>query len=155
MKRAALVQALLVACTIAARATVPADCWKLRDHGHKAEAQSCFEALTRSSNAYFRAEGFWGLEDWERANEQFRLATQPANSAALYKARWGLLLHERFNNSEAADLFSEALAKDPNNAEAYLGLARVSVDGFDGKAVAYLRKAIEIDPNLAEPHEMM
>src|SRR5262249_53322945 len=105
--------------------SVPEDCLSLRKHGHRAEAQTCFDRLTRSGDAYTRAEGFWGLEEWDRANEQFRLATQPANSQALYKVRWGMLLHERFNNPEAAGLFREALEKDPSSAEAYLGLATV------------------------------
>jgi hypothetical protein len=61
-----------------ASAAVPADCWSPRKHGHRQEAQACFEGLTRSSDAYFRAEGFWGLEEWEQANQQFRLATQAA-----------------------------------------------------------------------------
>lgn len=136
-------------------AAAPADCWSLRKDGHRAETQTCFEGLTRSGDAYARAEGFWGLEEWQQANEQFRLATQPANSKALYKVRWGMLLHERFNNPEAAGLFREALAKDSSNAEAYLGLAIVSADGFDGKAPEYAAKAIELDPKLAAAHELM
>lgn len=136
-------------------AAAPADCWSLRKNGHRTEAQACFDGLTRSGDAYARAEGFWGLEEWQQANEQFRLATQPANSKALYKVRWGMLLHERFNNPEAAGLFREALAKDPSNAEAYLGLAIVSADGFDGRAPEYAAKAIELDPKLAAAHELM
>ena len=138
-----------------ASAAVPADCWLLRKHGHRMEAQACFDGLTRSSEAYARAEGFWGLEEWEQANQQFRLATQAANSKAVYKVRWGMLLHERFNNPEAAGLFREALAKEPSNGEAYLGLAIVSADGFDGKATEYAAKAIELDPKLVGAHELM
>ena len=111
--------------------------------------------VTHSGDAYTRAEGFWGLEEWEQANEQFRLATQPANSKVVYKVRWGMLLHERFNNPQAADLFREALAKEPSNGEAYLGLAIVSADGFDGKATEYTAKAIELDPKLVGAHELM
>src|SRR5580704_8793892 len=133
---------LLLAGATTARASAPTDCWAMRKHGHGAEAQACFTGLTRSADAYARAEGFWGLEDWQQANEQFRLATQPANSPALYKVRWGRLLHDRFNDSDASDLFREALAKDPSSADAYVGLAIVSADGFDGKAVEYLTKAI-------------
>ncbi len=92
------------------QAAVPSDCWTLHKHGRGGEAQTCFTGLTHSVDAYARAEGFWGLEQWEPANEQFRLATQPANSKALYKVRWGMLLHERFNDAEAADLFREALS---------------------------------------------
>ena len=158
MRRPILSLVLLLicgACAAAASAAIPADCWRLRKDGHRAEAQTCFDGLTRNADAYSRAEGFWGLEDWNQANEQFRLATQPANSKALYKVRWGRLLHERFNNAEAAGLFREALAKEPTNAEAYLGLAIVSADGFDGKAVEYAAKAVELDPKLAEAHELM
>jgi cellulose synthase operon protein C len=155
MRHAALLSALLLTSLVSASALVPDDCWMQHKHGHDGGAQQCFESLTRSSDAYFRAEGFWGLEEWDRANEQFRLATQPADSKALYKVRWGLLLHERFNDSEAADLFHEVLRKDPGNAQAYLGLARVSADGFDGKAAAYLTKSVELDPKLAGSNELM
>ena len=155
MRLLALIAAFGLACVVSVRATVPADCWTLRKHGHSAEAKACFDTLTRSGDAYFRAEGFWGLAEWEQSNEQFRLATQPANSKDLYKVRWGMLLHERFNDNDAAGLFREALAKNPSNAEAYLGLAMVSADGFDGKAAEYLTKAMELDSKLAEAHELM
>jgi cellulose synthase operon protein C len=155
MRRLAISLAQLLLCTATASAAVPADCWTLRKDGHRAEAQACFDGLSRSGDAYNRAEGFWGLEAWEQANEQFRLATQAASSKALYKVRWGMLLHERFNNPDAAGLFHEALAKDPSCAEAYLGLAIVSADGFDGKATEYAAKAIALDPKLAAAHELM
>ena len=157
MRRFASSVALLsmcAACAVAS-AAVPADCWSLRKHGHRPEAQECFEGLTRSGDAYVRAEGYWGREEWEQANQQFRLATQAANSKGVYKVRWGMLLHERFNNPQAADLFREALAKEPSNSEAYLGLAIVSADGFDGKASEYVAKAIELDPKLVGAHELM
>jgi tetratricopeptide (TPR) repeat protein len=157
MRRFATSLALLSVCAASAvsSAAVPADCWSLHKHGHRTEARACFDGLTHSSDAYARAEGFWGLEEWEQANQQFRLATQAANSKAVYKVRWGMLLHERFNNPQAADLFREALAKEPSNGEAYLGLAIVSADGFDGKATEYAAKAIELDPKLVGAHELM
>jgi tetratricopeptide (TPR) repeat protein len=158
MKRAAL-QILLpgaaLACAAAAHAVAPADCWAMRKHGHGAEAQTCFTGLTRSADAYARAEGFWGLEEWQQANEQFRLATQVANSPALYKVRWGMLLHERFNDGDAAGLFREALEKDPKNAAAYVGLATVSAESFNGKATIDAKTAIELDPKLAEAHVLL
>jgi cellulose synthase operon protein C len=151
----ALSAALLVACATVAKAAAPADCWSLRKHGHQSEAHACFEGLTRSGDAYARAEGYWGLKQWEQANEQFRLATQPASSKPLYRVRWGMLLHERFNDAEAADLFREALSKDSSNAEAYVGLATVSAESFNVKATEFAAKAIELDPKLAEAHELL
>jgi tetratricopeptide (TPR) repeat protein len=65
------------------------------------------------------------------------------------------LLHARFNDTDAPNLFHEALEKDPNNAEAYVGLAIVSADGFEGQAAEYLAKAIGLNPKLAEAHELM
>ena len=74
---------------------------------------------------------------------------------ANYRVRWGRLMHERFNNKDAADLFKEALQRDPKNAQAYLGLALVSADGFDNKAVDEAKKALELDPKLVEAHELL
>lgn len=155
MRRFAVIPAFLLACAASVHAVVPADCWTQRKQGHHSEATACFETLTRSADPYYRAEGFWGLKEWEQANEQFRLATQPANSKALYKVRWGMLMHERFNDADAAGLFHEAQEKDGANAQAYVGLAMVSADEFDGKAAEYLVKALGLDPKLAEAHELM
>ena len=155
MKLFAPIFALLLAASASVHAIAPADCWSLRKHGSSGKAQDCFDTLTRSASAYDRAEGFWGLEEWEQANAQFRLATQPENANPLFKVRWGMLLHERFNDSDAADLFQEALAKDPSLALAYLGLALTSENGFDIHAAEYAAKAAALDPKLAAPHELM
>jgi tetratricopeptide (TPR) repeat protein len=155
MRRAAPILALLMACSIAAHAAVPADCWALRKHGHAAQAQSCFDGLTQSVDAYNRAEGFWGLEEWEQAKQQFELALKQPKIPAIWRVRYGMLFHERFNNPDAAKLYEEALQMDPSNAEAYVGLAILSADGFDDKAEDYLKKAIELDPKLPDAHEWM
>src|SRR6266853_5106646 len=135
-------------------AATPDDCHALRKHGLRAEAQKCYESLTAARDPYLRAEGFWGTEMYQEANNQFRtaLAQSPAN--AKVRVRWGRLMHERFNNTDAANLFKEALEKDPKNAQAYYGLALVSADGFDSKALEYIGKALELDPKFAEAHEL-
>jgi tetratricopeptide (TPR) repeat protein len=144
-----------LACAAASRAATPDECHALQKHGRRAEAQKCFESLTLTRDPYLRAEGYWGLEQYQQANEEFRLAVAQSDSNAMYRVRWGLLLHERFNNSDAEALFQEALAKDPKNARAYLGLALVSADGFDTKAIEWTTKALELDPKLVEAHELM
>lgn len=48
----------------------------------------------------------------------------------------------------AAEQFESALAADPRNRRAYLGLARAAeAEGLHGKAVRYYREALEIEPN--------
>jgi len=153
--RAWILCAFLAAVSTGSRAGTVGECQTLARHGRNAEARACYETLTRSGDAYLRAEGFWGLKRYEAANNEFRLAVSQFQGNALYRVRWGRLLHERFNNTEAEGLFQEALAKDPRNAPAYLGLALVSADGFDSKAVEWDTKALELDPNLVEAHELM
>ena len=89
------------------------------------------------------------------ANQEFRTAVAQADGNAQYRVRWGRMLHERFNDQDAQALFREALARDPKNAQAYLGLALVSADGFDEGAVDWARKALQIDPQLAPAHELL
>lgn len=144
----------IFAVALAAHAATPSDCWRLQHHGREAEAKACFTQLAASSTAYDRAEGAWGLEDWQTANDSFREATQPASSPALYKVRWGMLLHERFNNAEAADLFREAIAKDADSAQAYLGLAVVQAEDYSGNPNESIAHALALDPKLAAAHEL-
>ena len=137
-----------------ASAATPEDCRTLRKHGHRAEAQSCYQSLTQTRDPYLRAEGYWGLARYDDANNEFRVAVAQSDRNAMYRVRWGRLFHERFNNTDADALFKEALDRDPKNAQAYLGMALVSADGFDEKAVDWATKAIELDPKLVEAHEL-
>lgn len=137
------------------RAATPDDCHALRKHGRHAEAEKCYEALAAARDPHLRAEGEWGLERYQEANNEFRLAVDQSPANAMLRVRWGRLMHERFNNTEADNLFGEALKRDPKNAQAYYGLALVSADGFDSKAIEYASKAIELDPKLYEAHELL
>lgn len=48
----------------------------------------------------------------------------------------------------ATDSFEAALAADPRNRRAYIGLARAAeAQGLPGKAVRFYREALELDPN--------
>ena len=152
---AAVVLAIAGAASCIAESPTPDSCRILRKHGHSADATKCFETLSRSDDPYDKAEGFWGLQQYDQANEAFRMAVASPASKPLYRVQWGLLLHERFNNKDSVDLFHEALAKDPSNARAYYGLALVSSDDFDGKAAEYAAKAAALDPNSVEAHELL
>ena len=147
--------ALLSLCASAMFAASPDECAAMRKHGRESEAQACYQTLVRSQQAYWRAEGEWGLKDYQGANNEFRAAVAQSPANAMYRVRWGLLLHERFNNTDADGLFKEALKIDPKNAQAYLGLAQVSADGFDPGAIEFARRALELDPKLVAAHELL
>jgi tetratricopeptide (TPR) repeat protein len=153
-KSGVLLATVLGSISLCLAANSPEACHALRKHGQQTEAKSCYESLVLHTNSpYLRAEGYWGLEQYDQANEEFRIVTAQPDSDPMYKVRWGMLLHQRFNNTDAVGLFQEALKKDPKNAQAYLGLAIVSADGFDGKAKDYVSQALVLDPKLVEAHE--
>jgi cellulose synthase operon protein C len=131
------------------------ECRALRHHGKLPEAQTCFTRLTASSTPYLRAEGLWGLERYQEANDQFRQAVKENPKNADYRVRWGHLFLERFNNEEAHGLFEEALKLDPNNAQAYLGIADVESEGFSQHATEAAQKAADLNPKLYEAHEQL
>ena len=130
-------------------------CRGLNHHGKLTEAQACFGRLAAGSNPYLRAEGLWALERYQDANDQFKALVKQEPKNALYRVRWGYLFLQRFNPAEAGNLFNEALEIDKDNAQAYLGLARVSAEGFGGKAVELAEKAAKLDPKLPDAHELL
>jgi cellulose synthase operon protein C len=153
---------VLMRCVVAAAAIVlPSfgstgeECHTLQKIGKRAEARSCFQKLSSSSNPVMRAEGLWGLKNFQDANAQFRatVAAQPKN--ADIRVRWGRLFLERFNKAEAHKLFKEALEIDEKHAGALLGMALVASEGFDKQAVELAGKALESDPKLVEAQELL
>ena len=138
-----------------ARAATPEECHALSKHGRRPEARACYQSLTELRDPYMRAEGFWGLAEFQDANEQFRLAVAQSPRNAMYRVRWGRLMKERFNSADATDLFNEALEIDQRNAPAHVGLAVVAAGSFDPKAVQFASRAIELDPKLLEAHELL
>jgi hypothetical protein len=80
--------AVLAGASVGWSAT-PDDCHVLRKHGHEPEAQKCYEALSVAHEPYLRAEGYWGLENYQEANNQFRLAVDqsPANATRVLITR--------------------------------------------------------------------
>src|SRR5579862_9037274 len=131
------------------------DCRSLRHHGKLTEAQACYAKLAQSSNLYLRAEGLWGIENYQEANNAFRDLIKQNPKNADYRVRWGYLFFERFNNDEAHGLFEEAVKLDEKNAQAYLGMSRVESEGYTKHAVEAAQKAADLDPKLYEAHEQL
>jgi tetratricopeptide (TPR) repeat protein len=130
-------------------------CQNLLHHGKLQEAKACFARLANSSDPSVKAEGLWGAGQYKEANDEFRLALKQHPESAEVRVRWGRLFLERFNKSEAGGLFQEALAKDPKNAQALLGMALLASEGFSHDAVELAQKAVDADPKLTEAHELL
>ena len=141
---------LLLALPLSAQST---QCQTLRKHGDPGES-ACWQSLTRSSDPAIRAEGLFGLKDYAGANEAFKAAEKARPKDANVKVRWGYLFLEHWQPADAAKLFSEALDLDKKNAQALLGLALISEDQFEAKAVEYAQKALDADPKLYEAREL-
>ncbi|HEY3841022.1 MAG TPA: tetratricopeptide repeat protein [Bryobacteraceae bacterium] len=101
------------------------------------------------------ANSLWKQGLYKDANDQFRALVDAVPDNPDYRVRWGELYLERFQPSEATDLFNEALEIKPNHARALLGLARLAADEYDHKASELAEKAIESDPKLYEARELM
>ncbi len=133
----------------------PDSCKALRHHGQLAQARTCFEKLSRDQDPFLSAEGYFGLSQYDEANDQFRMAIKEQPKSAQVRTEWGNLYLEHYQPGDAAKLFEEALEIDQNYAPAYLGLAHVAADRFDSKATDLAQKALQIDPKLYEAHELL
>ena len=130
-------------------------CQKDAHYGRRAEAKACYNQLVTSGNPAIRAEGYWGLKQYDPANKEFRAAVAQSPKVAEIRVRWGRLLLERFNKEDAMGLFNEALEIDPKSATAMLGMAEVAADDFERKAEELAKKALELDPKLVEAQELL
>src|SRR5258707_581671 len=136
------------------KATPADECATLRRHGD-AGAVACYQRLSRSNDAATRAEGLWGMKDYNGANDAFQAAVKARPKDPDLLVRWGLLYLEHWQPNVAGDLFNEALKIDEKHAAALLGLAKVLSQSFDGKAVNEAELALRGDPKLHEAHELL
>jgi serine/threonine protein kinase/TolB-like protein/Tfp pilus assembly protein PilF len=97
------------------------------------------------------------------SGEQKKHATENADAYQVYvKGRFYLAQRTRESLYKALDQFNQAIAKDPNYAQAYAGLADTYILLFDRgwisnveaspKIRSAAQRATELDPTLAEPH---
>ncbi len=153
-KAGALVSLLLAALPAAAQTADPARCAALKHHGDPQTAQ-CYQQLTRSGDPGIAAKGYWGLRDYQRANDLFRAAVKAHDKDPYLRVRWGRMYLEHWQPGDASDLFREALELKKDYAPALLGLALVAADGFEGKAAELAQQALKSDPKLVEAQELL
>lgn len=116
-----------------------AACDDARWQGRIEEAAACYgDVLAGEGAAGVRAEAAWALGDRHAANRLFRAAAadRPGDPALL--TRWGDLYADSHQDSEAMNIYREALAADDGYAYARLGAGRLLVGAFDDAANEYL-----------------
>ena len=97
------------------------------------------------------------------SSDEKKHSTENAEAYQLYvKGRFYMAKRTRESIYKALDQFNQAVAKDPNYAQAYAGVAYAYILLFDRgwispgegspKVRSAAQRAIELDPTLAEPH---
>ena len=72
----------------------------------------------------------------------------PVDARSIALTQQGQALVAAGKHDEAADVFETALAVDPDNRAAYIGLARAALGrGMPGKAIAFYADALALEPN--------
>jgi cellulose synthase operon protein C len=112
-------------------------------------------SLALSAQTIERAEALWHAHDYEAAKPVFEALLKANPKNADYRALYGEMFYERFNPTDAEKLYEEALAIDPKNARALMGMAQLAADSYDAKANDFASKALESDPKLYQAHELM
>jgi cellulose synthase operon protein C len=129
-------------------------CENLRKHGDPG-TKACYQKLATSNDPVIRAEGLWGIRDYQGANTAFQAATKAHPKDANLKVRWGRMFLEYSQPGDAADLFKEALDLDENNANALYGMALAASDAFGGDAGQLAEKALKANPKMVEARELL
>jgi tetratricopeptide (TPR) repeat protein len=153
--RALLAFATAGCCSIAIARGQLSLCQAEQHQGKLQQASDCYRVLTRAPDAFSRAEGYFGLQQYEDANNQFREADAEHPNSAQIKTEWGRLFAAHAQPGDAAKLFEEAIAADANYAPAYLNLARVLSENFDKRAVELAQAALAHNPTYAEADEFL
>ncbi len=121
------------------------NCETIYWHGERANATSCYRGLLGAAPA-IRAEALWALNDLQGANTAFQDAVNAEPMNAMHLVRWGELYMQTYQYQEAFNLFTEALALEPENAWANFGAARSLSQGAASEEVdVHMARVLESD----------
>ncbi len=112
-------------------------------------------ALALPAQTLDQAEQLWKARRFKDANEIFKALEKKEPKNPDYKVRWGRMMMDHAQPSDAADLFGEALEIKKDHAGALMGMALLAADGFESRAGDLARKALESDPKLTEAQELL
>ena len=110
-------------------------------------ARTCYLDLLSNPSDAIRAEAAWALGNFQMANRAFRAAVEAAPGDAAARVRWGELFLSTYQVADAEALFGEALAIDPDNVAARLGLARVALGRFEARAKKIVEDVLAENPD--------
>ena len=127
--------------------------------GDKAAARAAFERaaglqmrgrrITDQDRALIPA-ALAELGRFKEANQTYQQSTKADPDDASLKAEWGSLMARKHNPADAQALFQEALQINNHNTEAMVGMAGLAADRFEGRAAEWLKRALDVNPNLAD-----
>jgi cellulose synthase operon protein C len=130
------------------------ECEKLADIADPG-ARACYQRLAQSRDPLTKAEGLWGLGDGNAASLSFAEAVKAVPNDPGRHVRWGYLFMSGDQLADAQEEMEAALMLNPDSAQAMLGMARVLNESFNGEASAWVEKALKVDSNLYQAHELM
>ena len=121
--------------------------------GQRQEANDCYLSLLSSStDALIRAESAWRVGDLQAANAYFRTGVEINPESPRVRTRWARLFLMTHQNSDAIQLFEEALELNAEYLPAKLGLAAVAAGRFEDRAKALVQGVLEADELQLEAH---
>src|SRR5690242_11520397 len=92
----------ILALPLLAQPAAVNECSTLRRHGDAA-ATACYKRLSQSNDPAVRAEGLWGLRDYNGSNDAFQAAVKTRPKDANLMVRWGLMYLEHWQPGDASD----------------------------------------------------
>ena len=131
------------------------------DAGRTSEAQEYFESAIRldkkNPEVYFLVGDAYLSSTHPDANKAVTYLGNARDlnyNVAKYWARLGDAYEKLGNNGEAMTHYETAVRKDPTNTAAYISIAHIwaGAKQYD-TAIVYLKKAIELSPNDAQPYK--
>jgi tetratricopeptide (TPR) repeat protein len=112
-------------------------------------------AQTLSAQTLAQAEALWKARRFKEANEVFKALEIKEPKNPDYKVRWGRMMMDHAQPTDAEALFGEALEIKKDHAGALVGMAILMSENFDARAVDLAKKALESDPKLVEAQELL
>ena len=124
--------------------------------GANDEARRCYgDLLDANDDIRIKADAARSLGDRRGANGLFQSALEDYPDDYAVRTRWAELFVETHQNNEAVKLYQESLAMMPDYAPAMIGLAKIAVGRFEGKAREWAEEALDQSSDNVEAYLLL